>query len=113
MPGNEIEFTTPRVAAGALFVDPRGRILLVRKTYGNRWDIPGGMVDKHETPAEACGRELREELGIERSPQGVLVTDWAPVETEGDKVLWVFDCGELGEDEKRVRLDFELRHHVF
>lgn len=111
MAGNESGFATPRVAAGALFADDRGRILLVRKTYGNRWDIPGGCVDRGESPAEACGRELREELGIERSPRGVLVTDWAPVEAEGDKILWVFDCGALGEDEKRLRLDFEEIDH--
>lgn len=111
MSGTESEPATPRVAAGALFADGRGRILLVRKTYGNRWDIPGGSVDKCESPAEACRRELLEELGIERSPQDVLVTDWAPVEAEGDKILWVFDCGALGEDEKRLRLDFEEIDH--
>jgi hypothetical protein len=33
------KFATPRIAAGAMFVD-RDRILLVHKTYGNGWDIP-------------------------------------------------------------------------
>ncbi|MBO0851081.1 MAG: NUDIX hydrolase, partial [Pseudonocardia sp.] len=61
------EFATPRVAAGALFVDG-GRVLLVRKTYGNRWDIPGGYVDRGESPRAACRREVREEIGIEREP---------------------------------------------
>ncbi|MGH3468070.1 MAG: NUDIX domain-containing protein, partial [Thermocrispum sp.] len=71
------KFATPRVAAGALFVDG-SRVLLVRKTYGNRWDIPGGYVDRGETPIEACEREIREELGLERSALRVLVHDWAP-----------------------------------
>jgi hypothetical protein len=32
-------FATPRIAAGALFVDG-DRVLLVRKTYGNGWTSP-------------------------------------------------------------------------
>jgi ADP-ribose pyrophosphatase YjhB (NUDIX family) len=95
-------FATPRIAAGALFVDAE-RILLVRKTYGNKWDIPGGYVDIGESPAEACHRELREELGIDRPPRRLLVTDWAPSDGEGDKILHVFDCGEIG-DVTRIKL---------
>ncbi|WP_028924544.1 NUDIX domain-containing protein [Pseudonocardia acaciae] len=97
-------FATPLVAAGALFVDG-DRVLLVRKTYGNRWDIPGGVVDRGESPRMACRRELREELGIEREPIRVLVHDWAPSDPEGDRILYVFDCGELGADERRIAVD--------
>jgi 8-oxo-dGTP pyrophosphatase MutT (NUDIX family) len=104
------KFATPRIAAGALFVDDE-RILLVRKTYGNRWDIPGGYVDRGESPAAACVRELREELGIERTPQRLLVHDWAPSDKEGDKVLYIFGCGDLGADEQKITLDnVELDH---
>jgi 8-oxo-dGTP diphosphatase len=98
------KFATPRMAAGALFISG-DRVLLVRKTYGNRWDIPGGYVDIGESPAAACQRELKEELGINRGPVRVLAIDWAPADKEGDKVLWIFDCGDLGDDEQRIRLD--------
>lgn len=97
-------FATPRLAAGALFVSG-DNILLVRKTYGDRWDIPGGYVDRGESPASACERELREELGLNRSVRRLLVHDWAPSDAEGDKVLYVFDCGALGDDERTLRLD--------
>ena len=104
-----VKFATPRIAAGALFVDDE-RLLLVRKTYGNQWDIPGGYVDVGESPAEACCRELREELGIDRQPQRLLVVDWAPNDGEGDKILYVFDCGEVG-DVTRIKLgDREVDH---
>ena len=46
-------FATPRIAAGALFVAD-DRILLVHKTYGNGWDIPGGYAEVSESPAAAC-----------------------------------------------------------
>lgn len=97
------KFATPRIAAGALFVED-DRILLVRKTYGKGWDIPGGYVDTGESPAMACRRELKEELGIEREPQRLLVVDWAPHPDEGDKILYIFDSGELGTDEHRIQL---------
>ena len=65
------------VAGDADAVDD-DRLLLVRKTYGNQRDIPGGYVDVGESPAAACQRELREELGIDRQPQRLLVMEWAP-----------------------------------
>lgn len=98
------KFATPRLAAGALFVES-GKILLVHKTYGNGWDIPGGYVDRGESPASACEREVREELGITRQTARLLVHDWAPSEKEGDKILYVFDCGRLGDDEQNIHLE--------
>ena len=55
---------TPRVAAGALFSDESGRVLLVKPTYKKTWDIPGGYVEPGESPRAACIREIREELGL-------------------------------------------------
>jgi 8-oxo-dGTP diphosphatase len=98
------QVAAPRLAAGALFVDG-DRVLLVHKTYGNGWDIPGGYVDSGESPAMACRREVREELGLSRDPLRLLVCDWAPTEREGDKILYVFHCGDLEPDAGHVHLD--------
>jgi 8-oxo-dGTP diphosphatase len=67
--------------------------MLVRKTYGNGWDIPGGYAEAGESPAAACRRELKEELGLDREPEELLAVDWAPHPDEGDKILYVFSCG--------------------
>lgn len=85
----------PLVAAGALFTDGAGRILLVRPTYKQHWDIPGGYVEPGESPFAACVREVAEELGIEPAIGDLLVVDWAPVDGEGDKLLFVFNGGQL------------------
>ncbi len=98
-------FATPRVAAGALFFDEQGRVLLVHPTYKETWDLPGGYVERGESPAAACRRELREELGLDRAPLELIAVDWAPSDHEGDKLLFLFDCGSLGVDERRMKLD--------
>jgi 8-oxo-dGTP diphosphatase len=96
-------FATPRVAAGALFVDDEGRVLLVHPTYKDTWDIPGGYVERGESPAAACRRELEEELGLDRKPVRLISVDWAPSDGEGDKLLFLFDCGALGA--QSIKLD--------
>ncbi|GGL23250.1 NUDIX domain-containing protein [Nocardia jinanensis] len=93
----ESGFARARLAAGALFAragDMGDQVLLVHKTYGIGWDLPGGYVEPGESPVRACRREVAEELGIDCAPGRLLVHDWAPNPGEGDKVLYVFDCGE-------------------
>jgi 8-oxo-dGTP diphosphatase len=88
---------TPRMAAGVLFRDSAGRVLLVKPSYKAGWDIPGGYVEPGESPKQAARREVLEELGIEVPIGRLLVVDWAPHPNEGDKVLFIFDGGQLGE----------------
>lgn len=102
VPDPSESFATPRVAAGALFFDQQGRVLLVHPTYKDTWDIPGGYVDQGESPAAACRRELMEELGLDRRPRRLLAVDWAPSDNEGDKLLFLFDCGIIGSDHIQI-----------
>lgn len=55
------------VVAGVMS-DPRGRILLTRRTEGRDlaglWEFPGGKREPGESPEAALVRELEEELGI-------------------------------------------------
>ncbi|MGI5273103.1 NUDIX domain-containing protein [Nonomuraea sp. CA-218870] len=97
-------FARARAAAGALFFDDGGRVMLVRPTYKHYLDIPGGCVEPGETPYEACVREVREELGIQPAIGRLLAVDWAPLPEGGDRVLFVFDGGTLdGETPERER----------
>ncbi|ROP28855.1 NUDIX domain-containing protein [Couchioplanes caeruleus] len=89
---------TPRVAAGALFFDEEGRILLVKPSYKDGWEIPGGYVEPGESPRAACIREVKEEVGLTVALGNHLVVDWAPADDEGDKILFIFDAGALSHD---------------
>lgn len=91
------KFATPRVAAGVLFNDGNGRVLLVNPTYKKGWEIPGGYVEIGESPRAAAIREVKEELGLDIDVRNLLVLDWAPHPNEGDKLLIIFDGGQLGQ----------------
>jgi 8-oxo-dGTP pyrophosphatase MutT (NUDIX family) len=92
-------FATPRVAAGVLFNDDDGRVLLVNPTYKKGWEIPGGYVEIGESPRTAAIREVKEELGLDIDVRTLLVLDWAPHPNEGDKLLIIFDGGTLSQDQ--------------
>ncbi len=92
---HEAKMARPRMASGALFFDDHGRVMLLEPTYKDYRDIPGGYVDAGESPLQACVREVQEELGIAPEIGRLLVVDWAPSPSEGDKVLYLFDGGTL------------------
>ena len=46
--------------------NPAGELLLIRNTYGHShlFMLPGGGIERRESPADAAARELEEETGI-------------------------------------------------
>jgi len=62
--------------AHLLVTDPDGRILVVRTTYlGPGWMLPGGRVERGETPHAAAVRETREETGIHARVERLVLVD--------------------------------------
>jgi 8-oxo-dGTP diphosphatase len=105
-----------RVSADALICDAEGRLLLVDPTYKPDWDLPGGMAEANEPPAEALGRELREELGLGIEVGELLCVDWVSPHGPWDDLLsFIFDGGTLSNrDIDSLRLaDHELRAFEF
>lgn len=105
-----------RVSADVIIRDPRGRILLVDPKYKPDWDLPGGMVEANEPPADAVRRELREELGLSLQVGDLLCVDWvSPHGPWDDLVSFIFDGGVLDApaiSELRIT-DDELRAYEF
>lgn len=83
-----------RAISQMLVRDSADRVLLCRLTYKNDWDLPGGVVEVHESPMLAVSREVQEELGLEIKAGALLLTDWLPSWSGWDDALClVFDGG--------------------
>jgi 8-oxo-dGTP pyrophosphatase MutT (NUDIX family)/uncharacterized LabA/DUF88 family protein len=92
-------------SGGAIFRNEKGEFLIVKQTYREYWNIPGGLSDKDETPREAVIREVKEEIGITISTARCFCIDFAK-KPPFDRILFLFDCGIL--DEKtisKIKLD--------
>lgn len=105
-----------RVGAGVVFTDADGRVLLVRPTYKEDWEIPGGMVEASESPHAAAAREVSEELGIDRPAGRLLCVDWVPTrDPKTDGLMFLFDGGRLASADAAaiVLRSEELSEHQF
>ncbi|MGN6781077.1 MAG: NUDIX hydrolase [Marmoricola sp.] len=92
------------------------RVLLCRLTYKRDHDLPGGVVEVGESPRDATGREVEEELGLSVAPGRLLLTDWLPPWGGWDDALClVFDGGvhDPGIVDDIVRQEREIRSAAF
>ncbi len=83
-----------RMAASALFLDEQGKILIVKPTYRPDWLLPGGIVEDHESPRQACIREIKEELNIDAPLDKLLCIEHLSDDTQQtESVQFVFYGG--------------------
>jgi 8-oxo-dGTP diphosphatase len=88
------------VAVGVVFLerDDQRRFFICKRNaqqhQGDKWEFPGGKVETDETPAQALGRELKEEIDIQlTNPQPLIEI---PFEYPDKRVcLHVFLVGEF------------------
>lgn len=89
-----------RMSAGCLFFDEGGRVLLVKPTYKETWETPGGIVEEGESPKAGCEREVLEELGLQREIGRLLLVSYnAASESKTESLVFVFEGGVLNSSE--------------
>ena len=89
-----------RMGAGCLFFNTDGQVMLVKPTYKPTWEIPGGAVERNESPKRCCQREVREELGLDRTIGDLLVVDYNSESSERtESLMFIFHGGVLFETE--------------
>ena len=66
----------PKIEVVGCFLEYEDKILLLHRqehtSQGNLWGIPGGKVEKSETPMAAAIRETFEETGFDISQQQII-----------------------------------------
>lgn len=61
-------YENPIPATAAVVMNEAGEVLLVKRNVepkAGKWCLPGGFVELHEDPEDACLRELKEETGLD------------------------------------------------
>jgi 8-oxo-dGTP pyrophosphatase MutT (NUDIX family)/GNAT superfamily N-acetyltransferase len=90
---------TKRSIAQGVIRNASGDVLLCELTYKREWDLPGGVVDPGESPAQCVTREVREELGLEVTPRALLAVNWLPPwRGWSDATAFLFDLGTAPDD---------------
>jgi 8-oxo-dGTP diphosphatase len=85
-----------RMAAAALLLSEDGRLLIVKPLYDDYWLLPGGVVERDESPRRGCARETLEELGLELVPLRLLCVDYThPAAEWTESLQFVFWSGYL------------------
>jgi 8-oxo-dGTP pyrophosphatase MutT (NUDIX family) len=99
LPPREYYASLPRhiAGAGAIFHGIDGKVLLVKPSYRDTWEIPGGGLEHGEYPFQAAAREVKEETGLDLRPGRLLAVDWMPPQQDGRPALinLLFDGGTL------------------
>ncbi len=102
----------PRIEVAALFIECDNRILVLhrqeKKFQGNLWGIPGGKIDKGETPIEAVIREIQEETGYEFSKEQIESLGAVYIEyNEKDHFVYHMFRAKLAGDPGAVKINFQ------
>lgn len=85
---------TKRLIAQGVLRTSDDRVLLCELTYKKDWDLPGGVVDPGESPADCVVREVREELGLDVTAGPLIAVNWLPpYRGWDDALLCLFDLG--------------------
>lgn len=56
------------VSVAAVIPDDQGRVLVIKRRDNGAWQLPGGVLELHETIEDGLRREVEEETGVTVEP---------------------------------------------
>jgi 8-oxo-dGTP pyrophosphatase MutT (NUDIX family) len=84
-----------RRTSGGIVVTDGTRLLLGHATHSPRWDIPKGLIEVGESPAEAAVRELLEETGLSAAAAALMPLGTHPYLRGKDLALFAWFPTEM------------------
>ena len=85
----------PKIGVFAAVFDENDRILCVKINYGSKnWTLPGGHLEKHESPSVGAKREVLEETGYIVDIENLISVYSA---TEKDDIVFLFKAKIKGQ----------------
>lgn len=93
-----------RMASGVIFLNEVGEILLLKPTYKEYWTVPGGVIEKDESPRDAALREVKEEIGLDLKSIHFLCIDYmsskdSGYSTKDENMQFIFYGGTLDSED--------------
>jgi nucleoside triphosphatase len=77
-PGFRLSQTYPEATVGALIVNDKREVLLVRSSkWGVKYTVPGGHIELGERAEDAIVREVKEETGLDCTAEDLLIVQQA------------------------------------
>jgi len=108
--------TYPEATVGALVVNEKGEVLIVRShKWGDKYTVPGGHIELGERAEDAIRREVKEETGLEAEPVELLIVQQAIYPKAFHKhEHYIFMDYVLKAKSSKVKLDgLELQDYVW
>ncbi len=88
--------------AGNVIIED-GKILLLYRGDEEHWEVPGGKVEKDESPTETAVREAREEIGVEVELEKPFFS--GEFQHRDEIFLWHGYLAKIKEGEPKIRED--------
>lgn len=98
------------MASGVIFFNEAGKVLVVKPSYKDYWSVPGGVIEKNESPRDAALREVREEIGLELENMQFVCLDYMSSQESGystkdENIQFIFYGGVLEADDiEKIKL---------
>ncbi|MFA6285591.1 MAG: NUDIX hydrolase, partial [Parcubacteria group bacterium] len=97
-----------------------GEILIVKPSYKDHWSVPGGVIDKDESPRDAALREVKEETNLDLKSMRFVCLDYmsprdSGYSTHDENIQFIFFGGVLTADNiKGIKLaEKEISEYKF
>ena len=103
MKRSEKKANVKKTVDAVIFDEKKERVVLIKRRwppFKGQWALPGGYIEKGESPEKAVGREVEEETGLKLKVEGTVgVYDAPERDPRGRMITTAFCCSIIGPKE--------------